>query len=299
MAKDIRDLIEDINNVLEGMGGWDAACTKFLSEGIAGLAAERFDPSAHEPRDSIGMSSLGKPCKRQLWYKVNFPAKGAGLPAETLGTFFYGDILEVVVLALAIAAGHKVEGMQDRLEINGIRGHRDAVIDGMTVDVKSASTFSFMKFQSGKLRSNDPFGYISQLSSYVYAGKDDPLVTDKKRGAFLVINKDRFKLCLDIHNFEEELKGKEKEVEEVKKVVKSAKPPPRAFEDKEDGYWNTKKKFIKNGNRVLDTQCSYCEYKKLCWPGLRTFIQSEGTVHEKEKYFTKVVKLPKIRELKE
>lgn len=298
--RDIRDLIEDIHGVLAGLGGWDAACTKFLSEGIAGIAAERFTPSETE-RTGIGMSSLGSPCGRKLWYKVHRRTEAGTVDPEMIGTFFYGDILEVLVLALAKAAGHEVVGMQDTLEINGIKGHRDAVIDGMTVDVKSASSFSFNKFKNGRLKDNDSFGYISQLSSYVYAGKDDPLVTNKTQGAFLVVSKERFNLFLDIHDFEEELKTKEQEVEDVKKMLEGPMPP-RSFEEEDDGYYKGRgpgKEFKKNGNKVLGNMCGYCEYKKICWPSLRAFVYSEGTPQQKIKYFTKIKKEPAVPELKE
>ena len=92
-------------------------------------------------------------------------------------------------MSLCVAAGHKVEGAQDALTIDGLKGHRDCVIDGVTVDIKSASAYNFDKFKFSTLRTDDTYGYISQLSSYVYAAKDDPLVTDKVNGAFLVINK--------------------------------------------------------------------------------------------------------------
>ena len=83
-------------------------------------------------------------------------------------------MIEELALTVAMAAGHDVKGQQGKLNVHGIKGHRDAVIDGMTVDVKSASPYAFKKFKDGTLRDDDPFGYISQLSSYVYAGKDDP-----------------------------------------------------------------------------------------------------------------------------
>ena len=223
------------------------------------------------------------------------PGHGTELDPETHGTFFYGDLLEALILALAKASGHRVEGLQDELEINGIKGHRDAVIDGMTVDVKSASSYSFQKFEFGQLRKDDPFGYISQLSSYVYAGKDDPLVTDKERGAFLVVKKDRFKLCLDIHNFKEEIKHKEEEIDEVKKLMDQSKPPKRGFSDIEDGYWKGKGKsrvWVPNGNLTLPAACGYCEYKKVCWPGLRAFAYSNGP-----KYYTKVINEPRVEEI--
>ena len=80
-------------------------------------------------------------------------------------------MIEELVLSLAKASGHKVEGEQSKLNVHGVKGHRDAVIDGMTVDVKSCSSYAYKKFKEGKLKDDDPFGYISQLSSYVYAGK--------------------------------------------------------------------------------------------------------------------------------
>jgi hypothetical protein len=86
----------------------------------------------------------------------------------------------------------------------------DAVIDGVTIDVKTASPYSFNKFKEGNLRNEDPFGYISQLSSYVYAARDDDVVTDKKRGAFLVINKVSGEMVLDVYDLTEELAKKEK-----------------------------------------------------------------------------------------
>ena len=82
-----------------------------------------------------------------------------------------------------------------RLAVHGIKGHRDAVIDGITIDVKSASRYGMQKFKDISYRDDDPYGYISQLSSYVYAGKDDPLVTDKRRVPFLSYRKDSFELA--------------------------------------------------------------------------------------------------------
>ena len=82
----------------------------------------------------------------------------------------------------------------------------------MTIDVKSCSSYAFKKFKEGRLRDDDPFGYISQLSSYVYAGKDDPLVTNKTHGAFLAVDKQNGHICLDVYDFSEELKTKEKEI---------------------------------------------------------------------------------------
>ena len=60
----------------------------------------------------------------------------------------FGDILEELLLFLAKEAGHTVTGQQDTLSISGVNGHRDAIIDGRLVDVKSASSYSFRKFKN-------------------------------------------------------------------------------------------------------------------------------------------------------
>lgn len=279
--KDISTLVPDIYSVIEGNGGWDKTITEFLADGISEVAEERFGKK-QEPRNYLSLSSLGTPCKRKLWYKINMSDRATPLGAEALGTFFYGDLLEVLVIALAKAAGHEVTGCQDKVDVHGIKGHRDCIIDGVTVDVKSASKYGFAKFASGNLRNDDPFGYISQLSSYVYAGKDDPLVTDKTRGAFLAVQKDRFKLCLDVYDFTEELEKKEEEVASLKSMVQGGIPErlPDVPQSKT------------SPNKILGVQCGYCEFRKVCWPDTRTFLYSTGPVH-----FTEVNKKPNVPEV--
>ena len=280
--KQLNSLVHDIYEVIKGNGGWDNTLSQYLGTSIGNIAHQRFS-EPQQPRGYLSLSSIGTPCPTKLWRKVNQPDQGEPLSAEALGTFFYGDMLEALVIALAKAAGHDVQGEQDQLNVYGVKGHRDCIIDGVTVDVKSASSYSFQKFADGSLRENDPFGYISQLSSYVYAGKDDPRVTNKTKGAFLVVKKDRFKLCLDEYDFTEELKNKEVEVEAAKSLVKGPIPDYRVPPVPQSKT---------SPNMMLDTQCSYCEFRKLCWPEVRTFLYSTGPT-----YLTKVVSEPKVTEL--
>jgi hypothetical protein len=280
--KKIETLINDMEQVVLGLGGWDAAITEYLATTISEVAEARFS-TPQEPRGYLSLSGLGNPCDRDLWYKVNMTDKAAPMGPETLGTFFYGDLLEALVIALAKASGHDVQGEQDRLDVHGIKGHRDVVIDGMTVDVKSASSFSFEKFKAGKLREEDPFGYISQLSSYVYAGKDDPLVTNKTEGAFLAIRKDRFKLCLDRYDFTEELKTKEAEILKKKEVVSGPIPEERIPPVPQSKT---------SPNTKLAMKCGYCSFRKECYPEARTFIYSNGPV-----FLVDVKKVPNVLEV--
>lgn len=269
MSKTINTLVEDMYDVIEGKGGWTDAIGSLMGEGIATVANQRFG-KPQEPRGYLSLSGIGSPCQRKLWYKINRTNDADKLQPNTLLKFFFGDMIEELALSVAVAAGHNVEGMQDRLDVHGIKGHRDAVIDGMTVDVKSASPFAFKKFKEGNLRDDDPFGYISQLSSYVYAAKDDPLVTNKTAGAFLVIDKVNGHICLDVYDFEEELKTKEQEMLAAKEMV--AGPMP---EDRIPPVPQSKT----SPNTKLDMTCSYCEFNKICWPEVRTFLYSTGPLH--------------------
>ena len=284
MTKTISTLVEDIHEVINGNGGWDETVAKFLSEEVYNVSLARLSKPS-EPRGYLSMSSLGTDCDRKLWYKINMTESAAPLPASAKLKFFYGDILEALILALAMAAGHTVTGMQDTMEINGIKGHRDAVIDGVTIDVKSASTFSMKKFD-GNLREDDPFGYISQLSSYVYAAQDDPLVTDKDGGAFLVIDKTLGHLVLDYYNFREggELDGKEEEVSRIREMVGQELPPERGHEDVPQSKTSP--------NRKLPTACSYCDFKAACWPAAKMYLYGNGPV-----WLSRVVKEPKVPEI--
>jgi hypothetical protein len=277
----IDTLIKDMEDTILGLNGWDNLISLRMGDKIGKAAAMRFR-EPQKPRGYLSFSSIGSPCQRKLWYKINEPTVAKPLSPADLLKFFYGDMIEELVLAIVEASGHSVTGTQDRMHISGLRGHRDAVIDGMTIDVKSASPYSFKKFAEGNLREEDPFGYISQLSSYVYAAKDDPLVTNKTHGAFLVVDKVNGTLCLDVYDFTEELEHKEQEIEEVKAMVKGS-IPDRAFEPVPQSKTSP--------NMKLHPSCGFCEFNKKCWPEARRFVYANGDV-----ILTEVVKAPNVPE---
>ena len=264
----IDTLIKDMEDTILGLNGWDHLISLKMGDRIGKSATSRFK-APQKPRGYLSFSSIGSPCKRKLWYKINEPATARPLAPSDLLKFFYGDMIEELVLAIVEASGHSVEGTQDRMRINDLAGHRDAVIDGMTVDVKSASPYSFKKFAEGNLRDEDPFGYISQLSSYVYAAKDDPLVTNKTHGAFLVVDKVNGSLCLDVYDFTPELEQKEKEVKQVKEMV-AGDIPDRGFDPVPQSKTSP--------NTKLHPSCGFCEFNKKCWPEARRFVYGHGYV---------------------
>lgn len=285
--KTLDTLVQDIQELLV-VGKDSLEHIQSVEEQFSNALNRRLIKSNDEhilDRGGLRVSNIGVPCERQLWYKVNTPDNGEALTATTLFKFFYGDIIELVVLGLAKEAGHSVTGEQEQVEILGIKGHRDAVIDGVTVDVKSASTMSFKKFNSGLQSRDDSFGYLSQLKAYVYAGRNDPKVVYKNKGAFLVVDKQHGNICLDVHTFtDDELDMVPYEISKKKEVVANALVPKRGFKDEEDG---------KSGNRKLGTNCSYCEFKHQCYPNLRTFLYSSGP-----RFLTKVARVPDVHEMR-
>ena len=158
--KSIDTLVDDMYSVIQGEGGWEEYHTKIIGDAIGEAAKRRFsEPS--RPNNTLRMSSIGKPCERELYYDVNHDhALKEEMEPWTLWKFFYGDMIEEAALAVARAAGHTVQGEQEEVEISGIKGHCDAIIDGMLIDVKSCSPFAFKKFKENGLREDDPFGYI-------------------------------------------------------------------------------------------------------------------------------------------
>lgn len=227
------------------------------------------------------MSNIGKGA-RQLWYSSKYPDEGEVLQGHTLIKFFMGDITEQLLLFLVAQSGHKVTELQAEVVLDGIKGHIDADIDGVTVDVKSASTYSFKKFETGGLVDNDPFGYIQQISGYAKARGTD--------GAFLAMDKTSGHLAyLSFPKEELAVFDVSARIKYLKSELSKDVEPERCYTDEKMG---------ESGNRKLGTNCSYCAFKKRCWQdsnggiGLRTFLYSTGPV-----FLTNVKVEPKVYEV--
>lgn len=249
--------------------------TKELAEKLALRIQTQVEEDRGNPK--LRLSQISHPCDRKIWYDINMPEAAEPLSAETKIKFLYGHILEEMVLFLAKVSGHTVEGEQDEVNLYGVPGHRDAIIDGCLVDVKSASTFAFYKFAGGLKLADDGFGYLGQLDSYLEGSQLDDKLKVKDKGYFLAIDKQLGKLALDEHprldiNWR-------KRVFEIQSIVADRTPPPRAFSSVSYGA---------SGNKVLDTVCSYCVHKRGCWAGLRAYNYSNGP-----KFFTEVNKEPR------
>lgn len=269
----LNSLPKDIYNLLDT--GYEDPSNKAFDDfgrSMADLLKRRLSQDEiNRPGDKLRMSNFGSPCDRKLWYTVNEPGKKEKLNPVVRFKFLYGDIIEELVLHLAKLSGHDVKGQQDELEIEGVKGHRDAIIDGVLVDVKSANSRSFDKFKNHKLEDDDPFGYIHQLGLYLEASKDDPDLAVKGEAAFVAVDKELGHIVVD--KYRKPPVDYHKEVREKKELLAREEPPKRRFPAEADG---------KSGNYKLGTQCSYCDFKKHCWrdsndgQGVRTFLYSGG-----------------------
>ena len=235
-----------------------------------------------EARSPLRFSALGKP-NRQMWYEGH-PEEGtkeAMLP-KTYLKFMYGALIEEMLLFLIKEAGHEITDEQREVEVNGVKGHIDAIIDGVVVDVKSASPYGYKKFEQDTVTQDDPFGYVYQLSGYAHE------LTPKKPAAWVAFDKVAGDICVsELKPIVIEHHEPAPRIEELKEVLENDEPPKPCYEPVPDG---------KSGNMKLPVGCSYCAHKFRCYKDqgtpLRGFAYSTGP-----RYLTKVAKEPNVPEI--
>jgi hypothetical protein len=276
----ISSLIPDVYDLIKRKDGW---FTPELAAGFSTDVAQRLSAQLGEQRSgaSLRLSQMGPRCPCALWYSIHRPELAEPLPPWAEIKYSFGHILEALAITLAKASGHEVTGEQDELILDGIRGHRDCVIDGCVVDVKSSSSRAFAKFRDGTIRLDDSFGYLDQLDGYLVASADDPLVRTKDRGYLLAIDKQLGHMVIYEHRIRaDSIKSR---ITEHKQIVSLREPPQCRCGTVADG---------KSGNIKLDTKASYSAQKYCCFPGLRTFLYASGPV-----YLTHVVRKPDVVEV--
>lgn len=284
MQKSIENLISDIQALIRSKeDGWfDEAVAAGLSADLTSrlqqsLGARRFEPT-------LRLSGMGPKCPKALWYSIRHPELAEPLPPWAEIKYAFGHIIEGLAVALAKAAGHEVTGEQDELVLDGIVGHRDCVVDGCIVDVKSASSIAFQKFKSKDFSKSDSFGYLDQLDGYVSASRNDPLVRDKGHGYILAIDKTLGHMVLYRHEVtDERIADLKRRIFYYKEIVAQRSPPGCECRTIPQGA---------SGNLQLDFKASYSPYKYCCFPFLRTFLYSNGPVD-----LVKVVRKPDVPEL--
>src|SRR6056300_975940 len=283
--KTLDTLVEDIYNLFEPEKDIELneeEVDKHLDSFAKSIKETMKNILNEKPRErrNLRLSAIGKPA-RQLWYDKNTKETPEPLQPHTRIKFLYGHLLEDLLIVLSRIAGHEVTEQQKEVNVNGIKGHQDCMIDGVLVDCKSASGRSFEKFSKNKLYSDDPFGYIAQISAYAEGNGVD-------EAAFLAIDKQHGNICLTRVHSMEMINAKQR-IDYLKGAMDKANPPDRCYDDVPDGA---------SGNRKLAFGCFYCEHKRTCWSdanegkGLRVFNYANGN-----RYLTKVKKAPNVEEV--
>jgi hypothetical protein len=275
----IETLVTDIYSTVRRKDGWfTTEVADELAKGITDRLTTHFS-TERIPR--LRLSGMGPRCNKALWHSFHTPELAEPLQPWAEIKFSYGYILEALALALAKAAGHEVVGEQDEVVVDGVAGHRDAVVDGCVVDVKSCTSLGMEDFRSGAIRKNDDFGYLSQLDGYLVGSLDDPLVRRKDRAYLLAIDKTLGHMYLYEHRIREaHIKDR---IRSVKWIVGLPEPPECTCKTKPH---------LASGNIQLAYPSNYSEYKYCCFPHLRTFIYSNGPV-----YLTHVARKPDVKEV--
>ena len=284
-TKTLDTLVPDINKLLINLAKGKKLqvskeqLEKFL-ENIKESIVDWTNPTKQK-KTNLRMSIIGRPA-RQLWYDKHEPEKQYDPDPSLQLRFLYGHILEHLILFLTELAGHEVTDQQKKVSVSGVVGHMDSKIDGEVVDVKTASAYSFKKFEQGTLNEDDPFGYIAQLSGYEESEQTN-------HGGFLAINKSTGQLAL--FRPDDLMKPNVKTlIKDLKEKLDQDNPPEKCYEPV---------KHEKSGNMKLPVGCVYCSHKVKCYQdandgqGLRTFKYANGKV-----YLTHIEKEPKVEEVK-
>jgi len=276
----INTLVSDIHSVLGKVDREGLDLSRFSSNIQSHYTRQtgvREDKIRKEK--NIYFSELGDVCKRRMWYKYNMPLSGEALPPATRIKFLYGDMLEELVLQLARDAGHDVTDEQRRVEYAvphsdwTVSGRIDAIVDGVVIDVKSVTKMSEQKFHNGLV--DDPFGYFGQLNGYANVLKSEET-------GFLTIQKE-----LGHINYFPFIPDAEAFGYGVARAIDAMS----ATENTSDTLASVPASATSK-NWKLCTACSYCPFKRECFPDLRAFAYSN-----KVEFLTKVVDLPRVPEI--
>jgi len=250
-----------IRNYLAQLGKGQVTLSEDLIDEYTSELTQVLKDNKARDEFTLRMSNLGRPICQLLAEKAKLE-RSPPEPAITPVRLSTGHLLEGWLVMIIKAAGINIDALQVpcSLEVNGatIRGTCDIIIDGVVYDIKTSSQFSFKKFKDGfySVKDNDPFGYVTQGYAYAEA-------LGKSFGGWIVINKNNGDVTVcEAPSVDEAIKAEAlNNISEVVSKVNGDTAFFRAFEDEPEKFRNNL-----TGNRKLPFTCSYCEYRKHCWP---------------------------------
>jgi hypothetical protein len=254
--KSIYTLIPDIQDYISKNEDWYINVCNDVFRRREGIHQDR------NRRNSLRLSGLGNRCPKALWYSIHHPEVAEELPPDAKFKLGYGHLIEDMALSLAKLAGHTVEGEQDEISVDGVLGHRDAVVDGCILDVKSGTSYTLEKARARKIE-EDVFLHANllQLDGYILGSRVDDLVHVKDRGYILYIDKTLGHMVLYEHELrEEKVRRRIREYDEICRLHDAPRCNCGIRREKSTGLI------------ALDVKASYSQYKHVCFPNLRTEV---------------------------
>lgn len=158
-------------------------------------AVDAYYEANQRPRLRLGLSEIGHPCKRYLWYRHNgYPQ--TPISGRVLRLFELGNLIEDAVVNDLQLTGFTVHSRQRRVFFEDddtvLNGHIDGIVEGLIessqphlLEVKSANAKSFAKI-NGSYEKWQP-KYKAQVHVYMLGAK-------LKRCLVVVYNKDTSEL---------------------------------------------------------------------------------------------------------
>lgn len=249
-----------IQDVMAGEATVSADVQERILADVKEALAKQFKEGARQRDFTLRMSNIGRPyC--QLWFAKNKPELDKPTNPNFLMNMILGDLVEAVFKGMLTAAGVEFsdgEGVSMQVGKHTIHGTPDLVTNGRVDDVKSASPYSYQhKFADFEtLSRGDAFGYVAQLAGYAEAMGVEPggwWVVNKATGEFKYVDADGLR---EPKRHEAELKSVETKADDLEKNVFF-----RCYTDEEELFRRKP-----TGNRKLTNACSWCDFKRECWP---------------------------------
>ena len=249
-----------LENATSGKSTMSEETIEQIGKDVMDAVRRQFGGGNRRDEFRLRMSNIGRPTC-QLWFEKNKPEKALPKPTTFVMNMLLGDIVEAAFKGIITEAGVQYEDEDNYVELEldktTVKGSYDLVIDGAVDDVKSASDWSYRnKFESYEtLKASDPFGYVGQLAGYAKA-------SGKKAGGWWVVNKANGNIkyiAADGLDMDEELTKLNNTVATVEsnEFERCFDPVPETFRGKA------------TGNRVLNNNCKFCDYRFECYPTLK------------------------------
>jgi len=241
-----------------------------LEEFVADCGDALQKQFSRDPEWYMRMSGLGRPLCQQVLGKQGVEEQTS---YNMILRFLIGDLVEAAVMAIMKSAGISIVESQGKCELDiageRVKGTLDVVLEDESGekkvwDIKSASPYSYtQKFGKGYdgLKEDDPFGYVMQ--GHLYAeSKGLPF------GGWIVVDKSSGEIQF-VDAPDDQSDDRDKYLEDASDVVKKLmsdfefkRPPYRP----EDETYRLNGETKTTGNKLLNKQCTFCNYRNHCWP---------------------------------